>query len=408
MCLVWTDGSSSWSANLQTGRSVARTRPLPLDFPCLGLGNLTVSQPSCFLQVAWQLDTGRVLLLDNVSYMSSNHLLTDLICQTQKTQTCKLTSPMNVNLSCLGHSVMHERDNYLTRSPNKLWFLFHNSYSGSDESDRDHNIPLRRHIMQRRTPNAHASRIQALEFGAPCTRVARVCLLVVDQMAVDLFARLGNWLANVSSQSRRHRHCALTMSPRLETKRLPANCQAWRTDQLPDSCCRRSLCGSLRWNLCLNRIQMDSNGFVKYTYLQTSLDLTGGSVESLVYDIPQVNMLNKGGLMFHVPYRIKINNRLMHYACIDDVTSIGDESLAIQLPSSPNRPTTDQRTRAIYILGAHLAAPCSSCYDIRDIAIHVYSQCTTHKVVEDSSTAHDRLRPFWGLAYTCFVVWEMG
>ncbi|KAG5453606.1 hypothetical protein CSKR_109558, partial [Clonorchis sinensis] len=44
----------------------------------------------------------------------------------------------------------------------------------------------------------------------------------------------------------------------------------------------------------------------------------------------------------------------------------------------------------------HQTASCSSCYDIRDIAIHVYTQCTTHKVVENSSTAHDRFRPSWG------------
>ncbi|KER34249.1 hypothetical protein T265_00099 [Opisthorchis viverrini] len=31
-------------------------RPLPFDFPCLGFGNLTVSQPPCFFRVAWQLD----------------------------------------------------------------------------------------------------------------------------------------------------------------------------------------------------------------------------------------------------------------------------------------------------------------------------------------------------------------
>ncbi|KER22090.1 hypothetical protein T265_09742 [Opisthorchis viverrini] len=42
------------SANLLTGRSVFRTLSLPLDFPCLGLDNLAVSQPSCFLRVAWQ------------------------------------------------------------------------------------------------------------------------------------------------------------------------------------------------------------------------------------------------------------------------------------------------------------------------------------------------------------------
>ncbi|KER18856.1 hypothetical protein T265_12126 [Opisthorchis viverrini] len=41
--------------------SVVRSRPLHFNFPCLGLGDLAVSQPSCFLQVAWQLGTGRVL-----------------------------------------------------------------------------------------------------------------------------------------------------------------------------------------------------------------------------------------------------------------------------------------------------------------------------------------------------------
>ncbi|KAG5446352.1 hypothetical protein CSKR_104273 [Clonorchis sinensis] len=44
---VWRDGSS---ANLLTARSVVRTPPLPLDFPCLGLGNLAVSQSSGFLR----------------------------------------------------------------------------------------------------------------------------------------------------------------------------------------------------------------------------------------------------------------------------------------------------------------------------------------------------------------------
>ncbi|KER24221.1 hypothetical protein T265_08067 [Opisthorchis viverrini] len=42
-----------------TGRSVVRTRPLPLDLLCLGLGNLAVSQPSCLLRVAWQLGIKR-------------------------------------------------------------------------------------------------------------------------------------------------------------------------------------------------------------------------------------------------------------------------------------------------------------------------------------------------------------
>ncbi|KER21462.1 hypothetical protein T265_10223 [Opisthorchis viverrini] len=52
---------SSYSANLLTGES-GRTRPPPLDFRCLGLGNLVVSQPSCFIRVAWQLITERLLV----------------------------------------------------------------------------------------------------------------------------------------------------------------------------------------------------------------------------------------------------------------------------------------------------------------------------------------------------------
>ncbi|KER23878.1 hypothetical protein T265_08341 [Opisthorchis viverrini] len=40
------DGPIGQSANLLTGRPVVRTRPLPPGFPCLGLDNLAVSQPS--------------------------------------------------------------------------------------------------------------------------------------------------------------------------------------------------------------------------------------------------------------------------------------------------------------------------------------------------------------------------
>ncbi|KAG5449371.1 hypothetical protein CSKR_101183 [Clonorchis sinensis] len=43
----------------------------------------------------------------------------------------------------------------------------------------------------------------------------------------------------------------------------------------------------------------------------------------------------------------------------------------------------------------HQAASCSNCYDIRDIAMHVSTQYTTHKVAENSSTAHHRFRPSW-------------
>ncbi|KER29147.1 hypothetical protein T265_04157 [Opisthorchis viverrini] len=57
----WLSGKS---ANLLTGMSVVRTRPLPLDFSSLGLGNLVVSQPSCFPLVPWQIGTERVLQLN--------------------------------------------------------------------------------------------------------------------------------------------------------------------------------------------------------------------------------------------------------------------------------------------------------------------------------------------------------
>ncbi|KAG5443326.1 Thioredoxin domain-containing protein 17 [Clonorchis sinensis] len=58
-----------WLEREFTDRKV-RTRPPPLDFPCLGLGNLTVSQPSCFSRVAWQLGTERVLQL-NASFFKA-------------------------------------------------------------------------------------------------------------------------------------------------------------------------------------------------------------------------------------------------------------------------------------------------------------------------------------------------
>ncbi|KER26329.1 hypothetical protein T265_06382 [Opisthorchis viverrini] len=53
---------SDWGADLLTGRSVVRTRPLPLDLPCLCLGDLAVFQPSCFIRAAWQLGTEKFRL----------------------------------------------------------------------------------------------------------------------------------------------------------------------------------------------------------------------------------------------------------------------------------------------------------------------------------------------------------
>ncbi|KER26533.1 hypothetical protein T265_06251 [Opisthorchis viverrini] len=47
------------------GRSVVRAPPMPLEFPCPGLGNLAVSQSSCFFRVAWQLRTEKLLQLND-------------------------------------------------------------------------------------------------------------------------------------------------------------------------------------------------------------------------------------------------------------------------------------------------------------------------------------------------------
>ncbi|KAG5449174.1 hypothetical protein CSKR_104723 [Clonorchis sinensis] len=59
------EGVVQWQ-HPSSSRSVVRTRPLHLDFPCLGLGNLDGSRPSCFLQVAWQLGAERVIQLNDV------------------------------------------------------------------------------------------------------------------------------------------------------------------------------------------------------------------------------------------------------------------------------------------------------------------------------------------------------
>ncbi|KER23052.1 hypothetical protein T265_08995 [Opisthorchis viverrini] len=66
--------SNIQSANLLTTRSVVRIQPLPLDFPCLGFGNLVVSQPLCFLWVAWQLGTEMLLQLNAESSTADKQL----------------------------------------------------------------------------------------------------------------------------------------------------------------------------------------------------------------------------------------------------------------------------------------------------------------------------------------------
>ncbi|KER19307.1 hypothetical protein T265_15584, partial [Opisthorchis viverrini] len=67
------DRLSGCSVSLLARGSVVRTRHLSFNFPCLGLGSLAVSQPSCFIRVAWQLGTERVLRLnDNFSVKTPN------------------------------------------------------------------------------------------------------------------------------------------------------------------------------------------------------------------------------------------------------------------------------------------------------------------------------------------------
>ncbi|KAG5453590.1 hypothetical protein CSKR_109543 [Clonorchis sinensis] len=47
--------------------------PVPLDFPCLGLGSrLAASQPSCFPRVTWQLGTERVLQPNDFTVVSTS------------------------------------------------------------------------------------------------------------------------------------------------------------------------------------------------------------------------------------------------------------------------------------------------------------------------------------------------
>ncbi|KAG5446516.1 hypothetical protein CSKR_101480 [Clonorchis sinensis] len=56
---------AQWLEGESTDRKVlVWTRPLPLDFSCLGLDNLAVSKASCFIRVAWQSGTEKVLQLD--------------------------------------------------------------------------------------------------------------------------------------------------------------------------------------------------------------------------------------------------------------------------------------------------------------------------------------------------------
>ncbi|KER23005.1 hypothetical protein T265_14729, partial [Opisthorchis viverrini] len=54
-----------WLEREFTDRKVRGSKPTSASrLPGLGLGSMAVSQPSCFIRVAWQLDTVRVLQLN--------------------------------------------------------------------------------------------------------------------------------------------------------------------------------------------------------------------------------------------------------------------------------------------------------------------------------------------------------
>ncbi|KER27919.1 hypothetical protein T265_05124 [Opisthorchis viverrini] len=77
---------------------MVRTRPLPLDFPCPGLSNLAVFQPSCFLRVAWQLGSGRVLQLNGSFKM---HQMYQKACEFYERAAAKVVSALNeLTASC--------------------------------------------------------------------------------------------------------------------------------------------------------------------------------------------------------------------------------------------------------------------------------------------------------------------
>ncbi|KAG5452807.1 hypothetical protein CSKR_110824 [Clonorchis sinensis] len=83
------------------------------------------------------------------------------------------------------------------------------------------------------------------------------------------------------------------MSPRLGTKRLQANCQARRTDQLPSD---QPPVKKLKRNLG------------NHTHLHINLAFTGDSIKSLVEDILQPNVLHKDHLMFQLVFKILQNS----------------------------------------------------------------------------------------------------
>ncbi|KER20302.1 hypothetical protein T265_11111 [Opisthorchis viverrini] len=69
--IYWCARWPKWLQREFTDRKVRGSNPTSASrLPCLGLGNLAVSQLSCFLRLAWRLGTKRVLLLNGSIYWS--------------------------------------------------------------------------------------------------------------------------------------------------------------------------------------------------------------------------------------------------------------------------------------------------------------------------------------------------
>ncbi|KER31102.1 hypothetical protein T265_02557 [Opisthorchis viverrini] len=119
----------------------------------------------------------------------------------------------------------------------------------------------------------------------------------------------------------------LKMSPRMVTKRLQTNCQARRTDQQPPD---QSPTNTTELPI-FQHITRENNSHTKAIRGKPVVGcrrIFGSLVSSVL-------------CLFTSPWT---------QPRTDDVTSIGDETFAIQLPGSVNTPTTRQRTRATHIL----------------------------------------------------------
>ncbi|KER19920.1 hypothetical protein T265_11412 [Opisthorchis viverrini] len=134
--------------------------------------------------------------------------------------------------------------------------------------------------------------------------VARVCFLVVDQMTVDLFA-------------------TLTMSPRLETKRLQANCQA-RSVRFPKVTSERPKpTETLKLHQNLNRVAVKHPG--------------SSIIQAIQQSLPSVQARHRSTTEFD-----QYSNDSRSVRHTDDVSSTGDETFASQLPS-PSQATRSVR-----------------------------------------------------------------